>query len=60
MVKAAWQWGSDSSVVNDPLGEPGRTLLYVGLLSTWDSVDSDIMFFPILEEGSFFGDSSRH
>jgi len=23
--KAAWHWGRDSSVVNDPLGEPGRT-----------------------------------
>jgi hypothetical protein len=41
--KAAWHWGNDSSVVNDPLGEPGRTALYVGFLSTWDSV-----FFPIL------------
>jgi hypothetical protein len=25
VLKAAWHWGSDSSVVNDPLGEPGRT-----------------------------------
>ena len=30
--KAAWYWGRDSSVVDDPLGEPGRTPLYVGLL----------------------------
>jgi len=22
--KAAWHWGRDCSVVNDPLGEPGR------------------------------------
>jgi len=22
VLKAAWHWGSDSSVVNDPLGEP--------------------------------------
>ena len=22
VLKAAWQWGGDSSVVNDPLGEP--------------------------------------
>jgi hypothetical protein len=42
-----------------PLGEQGRTPLYVGLLSTWGSVDGDLMFIPILEEGSFFGDSSR-
>jgi hypothetical protein len=48
VLKAAWHWGSDSSVVNDPLGEQGRTLLYVGLLSTWGSVDGDLMYFPIL------------
>ena len=23
MPKAAWHWGRDSSVVNDPVGEPG-------------------------------------
>jgi len=23
VLKAAWHWGSDSSVINDPLGEPG-------------------------------------
>jgi hypothetical protein len=27
VLKAAWHWVSDSSVVNDPLGEPGRTPL---------------------------------
>jgi len=43
--KAAWRWGRDSSVVNDPLGEPGRTPLYVGLPSAWGSVDGDLMFF---------------
>jgi len=31
--KAAWHWGGDSSVVDDPLGESGCTPLYVGLLS---------------------------
>jgi len=35
--KVAWNWGSDSSVINNPLGEPGRTLLYVGLPSAWGS-----------------------
>jgi len=29
MLKAAWHWGSDSSVVNDPHGEPGHTPMYV-------------------------------
>jgi len=43
--KAAWHWGSDSSVVNNPFGEPCHTPLYVGL-SAWASVDSDCMFFP--------------
>jgi hypothetical protein len=45
-VKAAWNLGSDSSVINDPLGEPGHTPLYVGLPSTWGSVDGDCMFSP--------------
>jgi hypothetical protein len=41
MLKAAWHWGSDSSVVNETLREPGRTQLYVGLPSAWGSVDGD-------------------
>jgi hypothetical protein len=43
--KAAWHWGRDSSVVNDPLGEPGCTPLYVSILSVWGSVDGALMFF---------------
>ena len=31
--KAAWHWVSNSNDVNYPLGEPGRTPLYVGLPS---------------------------
>jgi hypothetical protein len=46
MPRAAWHWGSDTSVMNDPLGEPGRTPLYVGLLSAWGSVDGDYLFSP--------------
>ena len=46
MLKAAWHWCRDCSVLNDPHGEPGRTPLYVGLLSTWGSVDGDLIFFP--------------
>ena len=46
VLKAARHWGSDSSVVSDPLGEPGCTPLYVGLPSTWGSMDSDCMFSP--------------
>jgi len=46
--RAAWHWGRDSSVINDPLGVPGRTPLYVGLLSVWGSVDGDLIFFAIL------------
>jgi len=50
VLKAAWHWGRDCSVVNDPLGEPGCTPLYVGLPSTWSSMDCDQMFsvFPFL------------
>ena len=45
MPNAAWHWARGSSVVNDPLGEPGRTPLYVVLLSAWGSVDGDLIFF---------------
>jgi len=60
VLKAAWHWGRDSSVINDPLGEPDHTQLYVGLPSAWDFVDGDLMFPPILWEGSLTGDSDRY
>ena len=44
VLKAAWHWGRDSSVVKDPLGEPGRTPVCVGLPSTCGSVDGDCVF----------------
>jgi hypothetical protein len=46
VLKAAWHWGSDGSVVNYPLGEPDSTPLYVGLLSVWGSADGNSMLFP--------------
>jgi hypothetical protein len=58
VLKAAWHWGSDSSVINGPLGEQACTPLYAGLLSTWGSVGGDLMFFPILEESSILGTSA--
>jgi hypothetical protein len=60
MLKAAWHWGSDSSVINDNLGEPGCTLLYVSLPSTWGSVDGDHMFSLHIIEGLLSGDSDRY
>ena len=55
MPRAAWHWGRDSSVVNNPLGEPGRSPLYVGLPSAWGSRDGDLMFFPICRRAPFWG-----
>lgn len=46
VLKAAWNWGSNSSVVNDPLEEAGHIPLCVGLPTAWGSVEGDIMFFP--------------
>ena len=48
VLKSTLHWGSDCSVVNDHLGEPRRTTLYVGFPSAWGSVDGNLMFFPIL------------
>ena len=59
MLNAAWPWGSDSSVINDFLGDPGCTPLYIGLPSTWGSVDSDHTFSPLLWEDSLPGESDR-
>ena len=47
VLKAAWQLRIDSSVVNNPLGEPGCTSLYVGLLSLWGSVCLHMHFFTL-------------
>jgi hypothetical protein len=56
MPKAAWDWGRNSSVVNDPLGEPSHTQLYIGLQSARGSVDSDLMFFLyVCRRVSFWG-----
>jgi hypothetical protein len=44
MLKDAWHWGSNNSVVNGPLGEPSRTAFFAGLPSTLGSVDGD--YFP--------------
>ena len=60
VLEAAWHWGSDSSVLNDPLAEAGCTPLYLGLPSAWGSVDGDHMFYPISWEGSLTGDSDRY
>jgi len=52
--------GVDCSVVNDPLGEPGCTPLYVSLPSTWGSVDGDQMF-PLFFMGRLLtGDWERY
>jgi hypothetical protein len=51
VLNSAWQGGSNSSVVNDPIGEPCRTLLYVGLPSALGSVDGDHTYvFALLME----------
>ena len=60
VLKAAWHWGDDSSVINDPLGEPGCTPLYVGLPSLWGSVYGDYMFSPQFVGGVLFGNSDRY
>jgi hypothetical protein len=59
VLKVTRHRGSDSCVVNDPLGEPDRTPLYVGLLSKWGSMDGD-MFSPHFIGGLLFGESDRY
>jgi len=49
-----------TAVSTDSFGEPGSTLLYVGLMSTWGSVKVDLMFFPFSWEGSLSKDSDGY
>jgi hypothetical protein len=51
VLNTAWHWGSDSSVVNDPLVEPVRTTLYAGLPSTWGTMDGDLLTWICLTAG---------
>jgi hypothetical protein len=44
VLKATWHWDSNSSIVYDPLEEPGRTPLYDVLPSAWGSVEGDLCF----------------
>jgi hypothetical protein len=60
VLKAAWYWVGDCSVVNDPLGEPHRTPLYVAVPSAWGCVDGDQMFSPFFVGGLLTGDSDRY
>ena len=60
VLKAAWHWVRDCSVLNDPLREPGRTPLYVGLPCTWGSADGDQIFLPFFVGGLLIGDSDRY
>jgi hypothetical protein len=60
VLKAAWHWGTDCSVVNDPLREPGPTPLYVGLPSTWGSIDGDLIFSTFFVGGFLIADSYRY
>jgi len=46
VLEVVWHWGSDSSVVNDPLGEAVCTPLHADLPSVWGSVDIGCMFSP--------------
>jgi hypothetical protein len=55
VLKAAWHWGRDCSVVNYTLVKPGRTPLYVGLPSTWGDVDGEQMFSTFSCKGSLLG-----
>jgi len=58
--RAAWHWGNDSCIVNDPLVEPGRTPIYVDLPFAWGSVDGDKIFSPFCGRAPVWGDYGRH
>jgi hypothetical protein len=49
VLRAAWHWGGDSSVANNPFGVPGITLSYQCLPLAWGSVGGDFCS-PVLME----------
>jgi hypothetical protein len=55
VLKVAWHWGSDSSVINNPLGEPGHTPWYVRLPSVWGSLDGNYVFPAFCGRAPFWG-----
>jgi hypothetical protein len=55
VLRAAWHWGRDSSVVNDPLREADCTPLYVGLRVCVGLCGRWPYVFPHMQEGSFLG-----
>jgi len=57
---AAWHCGRDCGVVNDALGEPGRTPLYIGLPSAGAPWTVTVCFSCMYVEGLIFGYSGRH
>ena len=59
-LKAVWHWVNESRVINDLVGEPGRTPLCVGLLSMWGSKNGEQMFRPFSWEGSLIWDSDGY
>jgi hypothetical protein len=60
VLRAAWCWGRDSSVVKDHRVEPVFTPMYVGLQSACGSVDGDLMLFLYVFGRALFGDSGRY
>jgi len=60
VLKAAWHWGRDCSVVNDPLGEPGHTPFYVGLPPRGAPWMVTKCFLPFFVGGLLTGDSDRY
>jgi hypothetical protein len=47
VLRAAWYWGGESSAVNNPLGAPGSTPLYLCLPLVRGSMGGEY-YFPII------------
>jgi hypothetical protein len=45
--KAAWHWGSNTSVLKNPFGEPGHIPLYLSLPSARGSMDGACLSCPM-------------
>jgi hypothetical protein len=56
--KAAWHWGGDSSVANDPFGAPGSTPSYVCLTPSWGSADGDCLIPRLLWD--YYGPQGKY
>jgi len=53
--RAPWHWVEIAVLLTIPLGKQAALPLYVGLPSAWDSLNGELIFFPIRRRAPVWG-----